>query len=184
MFGFIKNLFGSIAAFISGLFGGKKSKDDNSTAPKLSEKSQDNTSTAPKTKKSKGYYLELDDSGNIKTEAKAAVALAEPPKAEKPEPAKAAKVEKPEPAKAEPAKAKVATAKAPKVTVPAENGKEVKIEAQPNPPAPEINGKVAAANEGTFAPKYLLPTPSKSRRRPGPSMDAFRDMARQVKTPG
>lgn len=165
MFGFIKNLFSGIIAFFSGLFGGKKSQND--------------ASAAPKAKKSKGYFLELDDTGNAKTEAetkkpevaKIALATAEPPKAEKP------KAEQP----------KVQQSDAPQVTVPsaAQNGKveQVKVEAQPNPPATNVNGKVSAAAEGTFAPKYLIPTPSSSRRRPGPSMDMFRDMARQVKTP-
>lgn len=155
MFGFIKNLFNGIIAFFSGLLGGKKSQDD--------------TSAAPKAKKSQGFYLELDDSGNVKTEAEAkkpelaklALATAEPaPKADKPEPNT--------------------------VTVPSasQNGKveQVKVEAQPNPSVADVNGKVPATAEGTFAPKYLIPTASPGRRRPGPSMDMFRDMARQVKT--
>lgn len=37
----------------------------------------------------------------------------------------------------------------------------------------------------TFAPNYLksVATANQPRRRPGPSLDMFRDMARQVKTP-
>lgn len=159
MFGFIKNLFSGIAAFFGGVFGGKKSKDD--------------TSTAPKTKKAKGYFMELDDTGNVKSAtqekkpepAKAAVATAAPPKVE------SAEAKKPEPAKA---------------AAESNNGK-VKIEAQPNPPAPApaaaSNGKVDPQSSMTFAPNYLLSTGSRGRRRPGPSMDMFRDMARQVKTP-
>lgn len=159
MFGFIKNLFSGIAAFFGGVFGGKKSKDD--------------TSTAPKTKKAKGYFMELDDTGNVKSAtqekkpepAKAAVATAAPPKTE------SAEAKKPEPAKA---------------AAESNNGK-VKIEAQPNPPAPApaaaSNGKVDPQSSMTFAPNYLLSTGSRGRRRPGPSMDMFRDMARQVKTP-
>jgi hypothetical protein len=138
-----------------GFLGGKKSKDDKSTAPK--------------TKKAKGYFLELDETGNVKSAylaekpepVKAAVSAAEPPKAE---PVVEAK-------KAEPAKAKATP-------------KQVKIEAQPNPPAPPAaasNGKAEPQSELTFAPNYLLPIASTSRRRPGPSMDSFRDMARQVK---
>jgi hypothetical protein len=151
-----------------GFLGGKKSKDDK------------DKSTAPKTKKAKGYFLELDETGNVKSAyiaekpepVKAAVSAAEPPKAEpvveakKPEPAKADEAKKPEPAKA-------------KATP-----KQVKIEAQPNPPAPPAvasNGKAEPQSELTFAPNYLLPIASTSRRRPGPSMDSFRDMARQVK---
>jgi len=39
--------------------------------------------------------------------------------------------------------------------------------------------------ETTFAPKYLNPAASSNgRRRPGPNMNSFLDMARQVKTPG
>lgn len=39
--------------------------------------------------------------------------------------------------------------------------------------------------ETTFAPKYLNPAVSSNgRRRPGPNMNSFLDMARQVKTPG
>jgi hypothetical protein len=146
-----------------GFLGGKKSKDDKSTAPK--------------TKKGKGYFLELDETGNVKSAdqaqkpepVKAAVSAAAPPKAEpvveakKPEPAKADEAKKPEPAKA-------------KATP-----KQVKIEAQPNPPAAASNGKAEPQSELTFAPNYLLPIASTSRRRPGPSMDSFRDMARQVK---
>ena len=169
MFDFIKNLFSGIAAFFSGLFGGKKS--------------QDNTLAPPKTKKAKGYYLELDEAGNTKSQtqaktpeplkaassavakslepAKAAVATLEPPKAEP-----VVEAKKPEPSK-DPATSN--------------NGK-VKIQAQPNPPAPVNNGKVEPQSELTFAPNYLLPTASNSRRRPGPSLDMFRDMARQVKT--
>ena len=187
MFGFIKNFFSGIAAFFGGLFGGKKSKGDTSTAPKL--------------KKAKGYYMELDETGNVKAAdsekkpepVKAAVATVEALKTElaeaiKPEPAKAEAVPsqetKPEPAKAEAVpskkKAKSEPAKAEVVS-----GKEkVKIEAQPNPPAPAAsNGKVDPQSEATFAPNYLISTASKGRRRPGPSMDLFRDMARQVKTP-
>ncbi len=167
MFDFIKKLFGGIIGFFGGLFGGKKSLKGD-------------TSAAPKTKKGKGYFLELEDSGNSKAaEAK----KPEPAKAEtaaqakKPEPVKAA-VATAAPPKAEPA----AQAKKPepaKATTESQNGK-VKIEAQPNPPAAN-NGK--AQGDSTFAPNYLLPTASNSRRRPGPSLDMFRDMARQVKTP-
>lgn len=170
MFDFIKKFFGGITAFFSGLLGGKKSQNNAIEA------------STPKAKKSKGYFLELDDTGNIKS----------PTEAKKPEPTKT------EPAKAEPAKAEPVKAETqepakqavavkddskPTKDVPVENGK-VRVEAQPNPPAAAANnGKVESLNEMTFAPKYLMPTASSGRRRPGPSMDTFRDMARQVKTP-
>ena len=159
MFGFIKNLFGGIAAFFSGLFSGKKSKDGES---------------APKAKKSKGYFLELDDSSSVSSA----------PEAKKPEPMKAKAAA---PAKqAESTQSAVATLERPKTStvneVPSGNEK-VKIQAQPNPPAAATNGKVSPEAASTFAPNYLMPTPSSSRRRPGPNMEMFRDMARQVKTP-
>jgi len=42
---------------------------------------------------------------------------------------------------------------------------------------------VEAKGDNTFAGQYLMPTPSKSRRKPGPSLNMFKDMARQVKIP-
>lgn len=172
MFGFIKKLFGGIFAFLGGLIGGK-AKGDKSSTPEI----------APKAKKGKGYFLELDETGNTISEVKSkleavktevlnsepvqAVASAVAVAPKKLEAAAPKKAEKPEPAKASTESA-------------AQNGK-VKIEAQANPPA-ATNGK--ASEKVTFAPNYLLPTASNSRRRPGPSMNMFRDMARQVKTPG
>lgn len=160
MFDFIKKLFGGIAAFFGGLFGGKKSQGDQS---------------APKAKKSKGYFLELDDTGNLKSDAPAQ--KSQPLKAKAPESA----------TQAQPAQSAVATLERPKTEsatqkeVPSGN-QTVKIEAQPNPPAAASNGRVATQGESTFAPIYLMPTASNSRRRPGPSMEMFKDMARQVKT--
>ena len=43
--------------------------------------------------------------------------------------------------------------------------------------------KVESNAEMTFATQYLMPTPTNSRRRPGPSLDMFKDMARQAKIP-
>ena len=42
------------------------------------------------------------------------------------------------------------------------------------------NGQVA---EQTFATDNLMPTPTKFRRRPGGSLDKFKNMAKQAKTP-
>lgn len=44
------------------------------------------------------------------------------------------------------------------------------------------NGKGEGIEAVTFAPKYLSPTTTQPRRRPGPSLEMFKDMARQVKT--
>src|SRR4028119_953197 len=168
MFDFIKKLFGGIIGFFGGLFGGKKSLKGD-------------TSAAPKTKKGKGYFLELEDSGNSKAaEAK----KPEPAKAEtaaqakKPEPVKAA-VATAAPPKAEPA-APAKKPEPPEAKTEPPHGK-VKIGAPPQPPAAH-NGK--AQGDSTFAPNYLLPTASNSRRRPGPSLDMVRGMARQGENPG
>jgi hypothetical protein len=176
MFGFIKKLFGGIFAFLGGLIGGKKAQGEASDTPKIEPKA--------KAKKSNGYYLELDETGNTKLEVtalkseavKAVVAVAE----KKPEPiAVVASADSPAKVEAAAPEKKLKTAKA-KAPAEAENGK-VKVEAQANPPA-ETNGK--ASEQVTFAPNYLMPTTSSSRRRPGPNMNTFLDMARQAKTPG
>ncbi|MBZ8179802.1 hypothetical protein [Oscillatoria salina] len=118
--------------------------------------------------KKEGFFLELDESQNgqstnpkkaekpksqpAKTEAAQSEKKSEPAKQEqkKPEPVKA-QTAKPEPKKPQPAAAKA-----------------------------NKNGKVESPEETTFAPQYLAPTPSRSRRRPGPSLNMFKDMARQV----
>lgn len=177
MFGFIKKLFGGIFAFLGGLLGGKKAQDDTESTPKI----------APKAKKSNGFYLELDETGNTKSEVKALIS--EPAKAVTAvvaaavEPVKAAVATMEATAKVEAAKPekKAKAAKAAKAKAPESANGKVQVEAQPNPPA-QTNGKVS--EQVTFAPNYLMPTPSNSRRRPGPSMNMFRDMARQAKTPG
>ena len=76
------------------------------------------------------------------------------------------------------AKSKTKAAK----TESAQNGKAPT--AKPASPAP----KPAAVTptlpaETAFASKYLVPTNTNGRRRPGPSMNPFMDMARQAKTP-
>ncbi|WP_317109687.1 hypothetical protein [Chroococcidiopsis sp. SAG 2025] len=118
--------------------------------------------------------------------AKAEPAKAEPAKAE---PAKAEKVKTADavaPAKAETAKAEAPAKKQPpKVEVElVQTAEGVKAQAvKPTKPVKEIsdsNGKAAS----TFAPNYLMPSASNSRRRPGANMNSFLDMARQVKTPG
>ena len=48
-------------------------------------------------------------------------------------------------------------------------------------PVAATNGKVEP-QEVEFATKYLI-TPSMSRRRPGPSLNGFKDMARKAKLP-
>ncbi|NJL67536.1 MAG: hypothetical protein HC894_13640 [Microcoleus sp. SM1_3_4] len=120
------------------------------------------------------YFLDLDASP-AKEPAKVAPAKAEPVAA----PAVAAA---PANAKTEPAKkTKLETAKKSKkeaASAPAPAPTPAKV------PAASTNGKVPATADGvvTFAPNYLAPTPTANRRLPGPSMNGFREMARQVKT--
>jgi outer membrane biosynthesis protein TonB len=200
MFGFIKKIFSGLAAFFGGILGGKKSD----------AKSEDKSLPAPKGKKGSGYFLELDETGDVKpvsqektsasTKAKAEPTASTKAKAEptastkaKAEPTASTKA-KAEPTKTEkqpePAKAAVATVERPKnesaktekqpeskKKAAAKEVKEVKVEAQPNPPAAN-NGK----SHSTFAPNYLISPANNDRRRPGPSLDTFRDMARQVNT--
>lgn len=124
-------------------------------------KSKDKSSEAPKTKKSKDYFLELDDTGAVKVE----------PEAKKPEPAKATKA--PE---AEAKKPEAKTAKAPQA-------KPQKAAPQATPAAAS-NGKAEPQPGLTFAPNNLLPLKTNTgRRRPGPSMNNFLEMARQVQPP-
>lgn len=129
------------------------------------KKSEGDSSTAPKTKKSKDYFLELDETGSVKSEAPAQ--KAEPVKAEaakaQPEP----KAQQPEPVKMTVASPAPQAAPAATPTTAASNSK---VEPQPGL---------------TFSPNNLLPlTTQNSRRRPGPCMSSFLDMARQMKTPG
>ncbi|MBW4507053.1 MAG: hypothetical protein KME64_11125 [Scytonematopsis contorta HA4267-MV1] len=64
----------------------------------------------------------------------------------------------------------------------AQNGKAPA--AKPASPAPKPAAVTPALPpETAFASKYLVPTNTNGRRRPGPSMNPFMDMARQAKTP-
>jgi hypothetical protein len=64
----------------------------------------------------------------------------------------------------------------------AQNGKAPT--AKPASPAPKPAAVTPTLQpETAFASKYLVPTNTNGRRRPGPSMNPFMDMARQAKTP-
>lgn len=175
MIGFIKNLISSVLSFLVGLFGGKKSQEDKQNKSLSAEKPSANA----KTRKRNGYFMELDEAEEIKSgngnqpaKAEEADAKAQPAKAESAKPNKAD-------AKSQPAK---------------ESAKEVELvqTAQGVKAEPVKKEKAAASANGqtstetTFAPKYLAPSAASSngRRRPGPSMNNFLDMARQVKAPG
>ncbi len=157
MFGFIKNFFGGIFGFLGGLLGLKKSE----------------------------YFLDLGES-SAKTPAMVAPAKAEPAVAKKAEPVAAApakvepvKSEKSEPAKKAKVEKKSKKEKEPVASVPDNTAEPAKV-----PVAAATNGKVPSQAEPnrTFAPNNLMPTPTGTRRSPGPSMNNFREMARQVKT--
>jgi hypothetical protein len=192
MIGFIKNLISSVLSFLVGLFGGKKSQEDKQNKSLSAEKPSANA----KTRKRNGYFMELDEAEEIKSgngnqpaKAEEADAKAQPAKAESAKPNKADA--KAQPAKAESAKPNKADAKAQPAK---ESAKEVELvqTAQGVKAEPAKKEKAAASANGqtstetTFAPKYLAPSAASSngRRRPGPSMNNFLDMARQVKTPG
>ena len=122
------------------------------------------------------YFLDLGESSGkesamvapMKVEQVVATpAKVEPVKSEKSEPAKKAKVEK----KSKKEKESVA--------IPANTAEPAQVAV-----AAETNGKAPTQSEPnrTFAPNNLMPIPTANRRTPGPSMNGFRDMARQVKT--
>jgi hypothetical protein len=157
MFGFIKNFFGGIFSFFGGLLGLKKSE----------------------------YFLDLGES-SAKEPAKVTPAKVEPVVAKQPEPVAAApakveavKSEPSEPAKKAKVEKKSKKEKEPVASVPAKTSEPAKV-----PAAAGTNGKVPSQAEPvrTFAPNNLMPIPTGNRRSPGPSMNNFREMARQVKT--
>jgi|GEM_PF-3639534 len=131
----------------------------------------------------KEFYLEADESQEAATELEVAPAVVEKKEAE-PEPAseteatpEAVSEEAEAPVKAKKTKKKKeevvteapkpAAAASPDLIVAAVNGTKSKAEA------------VAANSVEPFAPNSLLPIPT-SRRRPGPSLNSFRNMARQL----
>ena len=186
MIGFIKNLISGILDFFIGLLGGKKSQEklSDSKPAELPGK------VTGKTKRRSGFYLELDEA-NSDTKSVEAKQPAPANGAKAPEPAAAAKSEPaktPEPAaaaKSEPAKTPEAAAAQPVKVELVQTAKGVKAEpAKPAKATPATASQTPT--ETTFAPKYLSPSSATSngRRRPGPSMNPFLDMARQVKTPG
>lgn len=196
MFGFIKKLLGGIAAFFGGIFASKKSEGNEAGA-------------ALPRKKSAGYYMELDESKDAKPAAQENQKKPEPAKAQtseskKPEPAKASvsaskassngqkdsskpqqtpelvgAASKNSSKSKETSESKEIAQRPPVELIQTAEGVEAVVADEPAAP---INGKVQSQSDNTFAPKYLNPiSSSNSRRRPGPSMSGFMDMARQVK---
>ncbi len=134
---FIKGIFSAIF----GIFGGKKEG-------------------AAKAKKSKGYFLELDDAKGVEAPAQPAAAAATPAPATA---SQASPRQEKRAALANAAQAQAAPAPAPAAPAPA--------------PAP----KKPVPTEVNFATKYLVPANTGGRRRPGANMTSYLSMARQVK---
>lgn len=161
MFGFIKKLINGILAFVTSFFNKKSSAD----AP----------SAVPQPKRKSGYFMEFDDSSANGQPAKIEAAKAEPVKTQ-PAKVEATKVEAtkaPEPA-AQPGKAEARKA-----------AKAEAAKTEATPPAPAQPAPAAANNQN--GQKQSEPAIAFSsfgdRRRPGPNMSSFLDMARQVKVP-
>jgi predicted lipid-binding transport protein (Tim44 family) len=151
----IKSIFGGILSFIGGLLGSKK--------PALA------SDNAPKTRKSAGYFLELDEAASA-------------PVTRQPDTQKASETQN--------SAAPVAVAEKPEVTsAPAEqaskkaelavtNGASTAATAVQTAPVVVVPKEPQSAE---FATKYLVPTSNGSRRRPGANMNSYLDMARNMK---
>lgn len=145
----IKNLFSSIFSFLSGLVGGKKSIEGS----------------APKTRKSSGYFLELDDSEASKKPVNKPIA--ESSLAPVAAISNAAQNSKPSSNRAELLAAAASNGSAP---VAQKTVEKAPVAVAPKPEA-----------SAEFATKYLVPTSNGSRRRPGANMNSYLDMARGMK---
>lgn len=192
MIGFFKNLLSGILSFFVGLLRGKKSQADKPSIKAAGDTKELPGKVTGKTRRRSGYFMELDESEDnkpVEANQSANGAVAKTPVAVAAKPVKVEPVKTPvaataaKPAKEEPAKTDAAaSAQSAKVEL-VQTAEGVKPVPAENKPAASKNGQAPA--ETTFAPKYLAPTgSSNSRRRPGPSMNPFLDMARQVKTPG
>ncbi|WP_315784942.1 hypothetical protein [Fischerella sp. JS2] len=193
MFGFIKNLITGIMKFITGLLPGKKKdngyylelKEDAETTPPVAAAKAAAEKVAAVAKNAAEKVTELTESEADKAVADSNGAKESPaPVAAAPETSNGAK-----------------DVKKPSRKTSIKSAKKAKAEAKPEPAAqvelvqtaegvtvePKENKAPAVANvqptETTFAPKYLMPTSTNGRRRPGANMNSFLEMARQVKTP-
>jgi hypothetical protein len=205
MFGSIKKILSGIVAFFLGFFSSKKSlegKPDKSRkrngyfleleeteVPKELKAVAKSVASATNEVKAKA----AEATNEVKAKASELVstkAQSSKPESSKAEPAqveKAKTTDAPAPAKVEAKKAESTQTKEqpakPEVEL-IQTAEGVKAQAvKPAKPAKTIadrNGKA----DPTFAPNYLIPSASNSRRRPGANMSSFLDMARQVKTPG
>ncbi|WOB43448.1 hypothetical protein HNI00_09975 [Thermoleptolyngbya oregonensis NK1-22] len=121
--------------------------------------------------KSSEYFLEAEPSSSAA--AAAPVAEAAPATTEAPVAAPA------------PAPAAAVAAVAPPATDVTSNGKAPAAAAPAQVPAAKPTPEAAPAADQTFAPNFVVLSSSRSgRRRPGPSLNPFLDMARQVRPQG
>ncbi|PMB49873.1 hypothetical protein CEN40_03590 [Fischerella thermalis CCMEE 5205] len=191
MFGFIKNLITGIMKFITGLLPGKKK--GNGYYLELKEEAETTPVAAAKAAAEKVAAVAKSAADKVTelTESEADKAVAETngakqslaPVAAAPETSNGAKDVKKPSRKTSIKSAKKAKAEAkPEPTVElVQTAEGVTVEVKEDK-APAVAAK-AQPTETTFAPKYLIPTSTNGRRRPGANMNSFLEMARQVKTP-
>lgn len=192
MFGFIKNLITGIMKFITGLLPGKKKgngyylelKEEAETTPPVAAAKATAEKVAAVAKSAADKVTELTESEADKAVAETnGVKQLPAPVAAAPETSNGAKDVKKPSRKTSIKSAKKAKAEAkPESTVElVQTAEGVTIEVKEDK-APAVAAK-AQPTETTFAPKYLIPTSTNGRRRPGANMNSFLEMARQVKTP-
>lgn len=176
----IKSLFSGIFGFIGGFLGGKQADKSLEPAPQ-------------KNKKRSGYFLEFDDTQNNGATNSTAVALVEAPAAEQPMTVSketlvdAAKVEL---TNADATSGKKSSRKEKLAALAAADkpaaGKSATATADKTADDPQsVPATVAVAPlepdaEHAFASKYLIPTNTGTRRRPGANMTSYLEMARKM----
>lgn len=147
----IKNLFSGILSFLGSLIGGKKSIEGS----------------APKTRRSPGYFLELDEAESPKATAVSKHTAETSPMVAFSEATQILKKESSERSEASAASSNGSVSSA------------SIAEKAAAPVAVAVVAKPEASVE--FATKYLVPTSNGSRRRPGANMNSYLDMARAMK---
>jgi hypothetical protein len=136
----------------------------------MKKKSSD--AAGAKQKKSKGYYLELDEAKSVGTAPAPEVVVSEPVQTEV-----TTAEDRTDAALIAPAKAPKTAAKATKPEAKTEAKTESKTESKPAPKPVAI-----AIPEPEILPAYLQPN-NTPRRRPGANMAMFKNIAEQIKNP-
>lgn len=166
---FVKSIFSGVFGFLGGLVNPSKSR----YFLELEDAKPAGAGALP----AKAIPAESPKPTPVQTQSQPVAAAKPEPVSQPPAPALAAKTE-PEAASAPKEETKSSKAKSPKVENFASAEKapdQAAIANALNLPQPAV---------ATFAPNYLTPTATSSRRRPGANMSSYLDMARQVKTPG